>query len=498
MDVSANAVPSIRLRVHRDLPLNSDGDYVLYWMISNRRLTWNYALQRAVEIANRLGKGVLILEAVRAGYRWASDRHHRFILDGMHDNALGCEHPGVRMVSYVETSHGDASGLLEGLAERACAVVTDAFPAFFLKRMVPTVARRMNVRVEAVDSNGIVPLAAPDRDFTRAFSYRTYIHKNMREFMGSFPEAEPLLALQSDETPVLPEGVAERWDFQTAETLAPCYALQERLSIDHTIKPSSLRGGANAAQERWRSFYANDLPRYADGRNHPDDDRSSHLSPYLHFGHISSHQLVAKILKDADWTLDGTDASRTGKNTGWWQLPEGAEAFLDQIITWRELAFVQAFREVHFEALTSIPRWAAETIKEHASDTREVIYDLETLAQSKTYDDIWNAAQTQLREEGRMHNYLRMLWGKKVLQWTPNAETAFEYLVELNNRYALDGRDPNSYAGILWIFGKFDRAWGPEREVFGKLRYMTSDSTRKKLRLRGYLAKYGAGQASLL
>src|SRR5699024_6608110 len=110
----------------------------------------------------------------------------------------------------------------------------------------------------------------------------------------------------------------------------------------------------------------------------------------------------------------------------------------------------------------------AQTIKEHASDTRDVIYDLETLAQSKTYDDIWNAAQTQLREEGRMHNYLRMLWGKKVLQWTPDAETAFEYLVELNNRYALDGRDPNSYAGILWVFGKFDRAWGPEREVFGK------------------------------
>lgn len=497
MNTRATGVPPLRITTHRDLPLNPEGDYVLYWMIANRRLTWNFSLQRAVELANRLGKGIVIFEPVRAGYQWASDRHHRFILDGMYDNAVACTHPGVRYLSYVERVHGDASGLLEALAKRACAVVTDNFPAFFLRRMVPKVAKRLDLRFEAIDSNGIVPLAAPDRTFPRAYSFRKYVHTNFESFYGELPHADPLSQLAASTQPALSKEVLSRWSFETPATLAPANELHAELDIDHTIKPSCLRGGSDAGAVRWNTFVREDLGRYADGRNHPDDDRSSQLSPYLHFGHISSHQIVADILDNAQWVPERVDASRSGKNTGWWKLSDGAEAFLDQLITWRELSFNHAFREPNFEALTTIPRWAAETLEEHAADTRQTIYSLEELAQSQTYDEIWNAAQTQLREEGRMHNYLRMLWGKNVLQWTPNAETAYEYLVELNNRYALDGRDPNSYAGILWTFGKFDRAWGPEREVIGKVRYMTSDSTRKKLRLREYLAKYG-GQALLL
>lgn len=491
-------VPQIRIRALRDVPLSDEGDYVIYWMIANRRLEWNFSLQRAVELANELGTGLVIFEPLRAGYEWACDRHHRFILDGMHDNATLCDHPGVRFLSYVEPSHGDGSGLLESLASRASAIVTDDFPAFFIRRMLPKVAAKFDVRVEAVDSNGIHPLSAPDREMPRAFSMRKYIHKHFVDFYAAFPQAAPLDGLVATESPTIPQKAIERWGFKQAASLALDAHLERELDIDHTIAPAPFRGGSVAAQKRWKEFLDSDLKAYADGRNHPDDDHASGLSPYLHFGHISSHQIVAQLMAAHDWTTKSIVHDRAGKNTGWWGLPDGPESFLDEIITWREIGYNHAFRDDAFDSFSSIPSWATETLADHVGDTREHLYSLEELAESQTHDAVWNAAQTQLRDEGRMHNYLRMLWGKKVLQWSPDAETAFERLVELNNRYAVDGRDPNSYSGILWTFGKFDRAWGPERKIFGKIRYMTSQSTRKKLRLSRYLEKYGNGQGELL
>lgn len=161
------------------------------------------------------------------------------------------------------------------------------------------------------------------------------------------------------------------------------------------------------------------------------------------------------------------------------------------MITWREVGFHFAHHEPNYDQYETLPDWALESLEKHKDDPREYIYELEEFAQSQTHDEIWNAAQTQLREKGVMQNYLRMLWGKKVLEWTPNPETALAYLIELNNRYAIDGRDPNSYSGIFWIFGRFDRAW-QERPIYGKTRYMTSDSTRRKLKLKQYLEKYGS------
>lgn len=491
-------VPAIRLHARRDLPLNRDGHYVLYWMIANRRTTSNFSLQRAVELANELGVGVVVFEALRAGYRWASDRHHRFVLDGMYDNAEACDRPGVRYLAYVEPKHGDGSGLLEALAERAAVVVTDDFPAFFLRRMVPTVARRLEVRVEAVDSNGLHPLAAPDRTYSRAYSLRKHIHKHFANLFADQPDLAPLDALEAREIPAISPSVVEGWTLRQRSSLAPERRLEADVAIDHSIPPAPFRGGPEAAWRRWTAFRDNDLSSYADGRNHPDDDRSSRLSPYLHFGHISTHRIVADLLAEHDWGPQCIDGDCAGKNRGWWGLPDGAESFLDELITWRELGYHHAYRHDDYDSFSSIPDWAARTLQEHADDPRAYDYPLEELAQSRTHDELWNAAQTQLREEGRMHNYLRMLWGKKVLRWSPSAEVAFERLVELNNRYAVDGRDPNSYGGILWTFGKFDRAWGPERPIFGKIRYMTSESTRKKLRLRHYLERYGAGQGELL
>ena len=176
------------------------------------------------------------------------------------------------------------------------------------------------------------------------------------------------------------------------------------------------------------------------------------------------------------------------------------ESFLDELITWREIGFnMCALRPSDYDQFESLPDWAQQTLGEHADDPREFVYSLEAFEQARTHDPIWNAAQRQLVREGRIHNYLRMLWGKKILHWTASPQEALAVMIELNNKYAIDGRDPNSYSGIFWVLGRYDRAWGPEREVFGKIRYMTSQSTQSKLKMKHYLAEYGVeGQANLL
>jgi deoxyribodipyrimidine photo-lyase len=232
------------------------------------------------------------------------------------------------------------------------------------------------------------------------------------------------------------------------------------------------------------------LMDYSDRRNRPDDAAASGLSPYLHFGHVSPHQVFLELMRRARWTPDDVTPPADGRRSGWWGLASGPEDFLDQLVTWRELGFQFCrHREDHAE-FSSLPDWAKRTLAEHAEDRREHVYTLQEFAAAETHDELWNAAQNQLVREGRIHNYLRMLWGKKILEWTPDPEAALEIMIELNNRYALDGRDPNSYSGIFWVLGRHDRAWGPERPVFGKVRYMSSKNTARKLPVAEYLERY--------
>ena len=217
---------------------------------------------------------------------------------------------------------------------------------------------------------------------------------------------------------------------------------------------------------------------------------TSRLSPWLHFGHISSLEVVHRVLQDASWDPSMTEEKVTGSRTGWWGVPESHEAFLDQIITWRDLGFHFAIRPDH-ATFSSIPDWAQTTLTEHADDPRP-LYTFQELEEGNTHDEIWNAAQMELRETGIIHNYLRMLWGKRILEWAPDPLTASDWMVRLNDRWALDGRDPNSYTGIFWVLGRHDRAWGPERPVFGKVRFMSSVNTARKLDLKRYLAQFGS------
>ena len=486
-------VPASRIRTCNPAPVRVDGEFVLYWMIAFRRLSSNFSLQRAVELATELQKPLVIFEPLRIGYRWASDRIHRFVIDGMAENAAGIDalnNPAVVYFPYVESLPDADKGLLAALAQRACVVVTDDFPSFFLPRMVSAAAARLPVRFEAVDSNGLLPLRATDRVFTTAFSFRAYLQKQLPPYLEEFPIADPLKGLRLPPLNSLPPEITRRWPAVSAKLLAGDRSELAALPIDHSVGIVEARGGSAVARQRLTKFLDRHLPHYAAGANDPDSDNRSGLSPYLHFGHISTHEIFRELMEREEWSPTSLGEKTGGHREGWWGASPGAESWLDEFITWRELGYNMTSHRDDYDQYESLPDWAQATLAKHERDSRQFVYALDEFASSATHDPLWNAAQTQLVREGRIHNYLRMLWGKKILEWTATPRDALEVMIELNNKYALDGRNPNSYSGIFWVLGRYDRPWGPERPIFGNIRYMSSDNTRKKISVGAYLKAY--------
>ncbi len=484
------SVPSARVRVLNEAGVRPDAGSVLYWMVATRRLASNFALQRAVEWSLSLGRPLIIFEPLRVDYRWASDRLHRFVIEGMCDHHRAMTSRRATYVPHVERAPGDSRRVFDALVAQAAVVVTDDFPAFFIPNMLAAAAKHAQVRFEAVDSNGLLPMRL-GKEFGTAFAFRAHMQRSLRACLTEWPAEIPWAKLPNPVEPSWPDSSSMRPT--DASLLEAPDRLLATLPIDHTVAPVALRGGTNAAAARLRHFVDTLLPRYADDHNHPDLDGTSRFSPYLHFGHLSPHEVFAAVMTRERWTSARLAPSGGGKREGWWGVSTGAEAFLDQLVTWRELGFnTCAHRPDLYDRYESLPLWARTTLARHARDPRPTRYSLDDLAGARTHDVVWNAAQRQLLRDGWMHNYLRMLWGKKILEWSDAPDAALAAMIEIMNKYALDGRDPNSYAGYSWTLGRYDRPWGPERPIFGTIRYMSSENTRRKLKIKAYLQRYGA------
>jgi deoxyribodipyrimidine photo-lyase len=486
-------IPDIRIRLLNSEEVRDTGEFVLYWMNAFRRLHDNYALDRAIDWAKRLKCPLVIFEPLRLRYRWASDRFHRFVFEGMRDNEAiiaKSKCAGVVYYPFIEPKVRDVEKLFALLVKRSKVVVTDDYPCFFLPHVIEAAAKKYSVLFEAIDSNGIIPLRLPEQVFSMAYHFRRWLQKNLRPYLDfeQFPQVDPLakLKLPSYEMPAEISNRYPSLDFEKKDAAK----FIASLPIDHSVAPSPIQGGTLAAHDRLKNFIDRRIAEYGE-RNEPDSDSASGLSPYLHFGHISAHRIVRECLQKEKWSIDQLAEKATGKNTDWWGTSAATEGFLDELITWREIGFNFSSHRADYAEFESLPDWVQKSLAKHESDVRPKLYTLAEFEAAKTYDPLWNAAQRQLIIEGRIHNYLRMLWGKKILEWSASPREALAIMVELNNKYALDGRDPNSYSGIFWTLGRYDRPWPPERNIFGLIRYMSSDNTAKKIKVKNYLQTYG-------
>jgi deoxyribodipyrimidine photo-lyase len=436
---------------------NKKARYVLYWVQMFKRASHNYALNFAIEMANERQLPLVVYEGLTFSYPWANDRFHTFILEGVAEKHAEFSERGIRYVFYLQRNKRDPRHIVEQLAREAALLVTDDYPCFITPRHNERISQ-LDRQVYAVDANGMVPLSALPKEEYAAYTIRPKINRLLPDLprIINTPHVgvpKPELNVDCPETAVSAENIAE---------------LVSQCDIDHSVKPSDrYHGGTKAARQRLNHFVQNILPHYDKTQKEPSIDGVSRLSPYLHFGFISIQEIVAAVEK--------AKAPKPAK-----------DAFLEQAIVRRELSFNFTRHNPHYDSLQSLPAWALETMREHADDPRPELLDAEKIEAAETYDELWNAAQRELVSTGHLHNYVRMLWGKRVIEWQRSYEMAFELLVHLNNKYALDGRDPNSYAGILWCFGKHDRPWF-DREIFGTMRYMTSQSMAKKFNARRYM-----------
>ena len=426
------------------------GEYVLYWARTAVRAYENPALDVAVWLANLAGLPVFVYHAVSERHPYANDRHHTFILEGARDFAEQLHERGIATAFHCERP-GHRGPHLVSMAERAHAVVTEDMPVSPLREWAARLDERSACPVWSVDTACVVPRGLVGERVTRAFAFRKKIRRHLRQAMSEWEDVAPAVEPTMPELPFVPVD----WQAQPIDELVAACA------IDHTVGPvSHTRGGSEAGYARWSAFRETGLGGYAARRNDALRGGVSRMSAYLHYGMVSPMRLA-----------------REAKAQG----GKGAEKYLDELIIWRELAYGFCTYTENLDSIETLPEWARATLEAHRGDRREAVFDEETLARSRTGDAFWDVAQMSLRVHGELHNNPRMTWGKALIGWTPDAQTALRRLVDLNHRFALDGRDPASYGGLLWCLGQFDRPFEPEQPVFGTVRPRSTAVHAKRL-----------------
>jgi deoxyribodipyrimidine photo-lyase len=439
LDVATKGVQEERIHKLNNAPAGK-GAYVLYWMQQSQRAEFNHALEYAVQRANERGERLVVAFGLTDDYPEANERHYRFLLEGLADTGASLQQRGIRFA----VQQGDPAEVALGLGRDASVIVCDRGYLRHQKGWRRKVAAEARVEVAEVEADVVVPVAeASGKAEYAARTIRPKINRQRDRFLVDLPA-----------TPVQKDSLnlqVESLDWAHADRVL------DGLKVDRTVAPVKLfRGGTSEAQRILKRFIENDLPAYEENRNQPQTDVVSHMSKYLHFGQISPVYLALKV----------RNARGAPENN--------RDAYLEELLVRRELAcnFVEFTED--YDRYSCLPGWARQTLKEHRGDERAHVYTREQLENADTHDEYWN--------------YMRMYWGKKILEWCKTPEYAFRVALELNNKYFIDGRDPNSYAGVAWGFGKHDRPWG-ERPVFGKVRYMAASGLERKCDIRGYVAK---------
>ncbi|XZE22058.1 NAD(P)-binding protein [Pirellulaceae bacterium SH449] len=452
---------------------------VVYWTHHALRTDENPALDVACLLAKQLGTSLVVYQGLSENYRFASDRHHCFALQGAQDLEQQYERLGIRYVFHLDRN-GYRAPALKLMSEMAEVVVTDDFPGepthFWLERL----RQACSTPIVAVDGCCVVPMKLVGRAFDRAFAYRDATAKLYEERIARpWPTVEGMPSRYDGEVPFSPlslQGVS------VTDLIQHC-------DVDHSVGPvADTVGGSTHGYARWEAFKRNQLKSYAYGRNDPTKNAVSRMSAYLHYGMVSPMRLAREA-----------NAAK-------------AEKYLDELLIWRELAYCFCFYRDDYDTIEAIPEWARATLQQHECDPREWLCTWEDQARARTGDEFWDTCQRSLLRHGELHNNVRMTWGKGVLRWTNTSNEALRTLIDLNHRYALDGRDPASYGGILWCLGQFDRPFQPEQPVYGVVRTRSSNEHRDRMDFDKYqklidrpahpvspkIAVIGAGMAGLM
>ena len=442
-----------RVDVRKAGPFDPDGRCVVYWMQRAQRALDNSALDLAVDLGNELGKPVVVFFAPMPFYPHANLRHFRFLADGIPDIA---EALARRRIGFVLRAFPQHSLLRFCQEARPSIVVGDENPLREPEQWRLRVARQIQIPLWTVDADVIVPSRMLGREHYGARTIRPKIHELLSQFLVA---------------PKNPKARVPWVSPRSLDSLPPDADFMREWDLDRSVEPvTQWRGGPKRALQTLHAFVRKKLTGYPERRNHPEHDGTSRMSPYLHFGHIGPHTVALAIQKA--------------------KVPAKAkQAFLEQLIVRRELAVNFVRFNPLYDSMECLESWAERSLGEHSGDRRPVLYNERQLENAETHDPLWNAAQKQMVVTGWMHNYLRMYWAKKILEWSPSVASAFQRAVWLNDRYELDGRDPNGYAGIAWaIVGKHDRAWA-DRPVFGKIRFMSLASTGRKFDSKRFIAQ---------
>ena len=431
--------------------LAGEGRYVLYWMQAAQRADYNHALAYAIDRANERKKPVVVVFALTAEFPEANARHYHFMLEGLRETADALKERGIQMVVRAQSS----IECIPELAREACLAVVDDGHLSIQRRWRSQVAEAVECSLEAVETNLIVPVeeASEKEDFS-AGTFRPRIYRKLDTYLV---ELKPRRVRE--------DSLGLKFD---SVRLDDPDTLMHELNVDSSVgRIPGFRGGPSEAGRRLRDFIENKLDEYPDRRNDPNADGQSHLSPYLHFGQVSPLEIALRVRETE---------SKTGP------------AFLEEMIVRRELGHNFVHYNAQYGNFACLPPWVKRTLEYHSRDRREYVYSRAEFETARTHDPYWNAAQKEMVLTGKMHGYMRMYWGKKILEWSKTPQQAFEIALYLNNRYELDGRDPNGFAGVAWCFGKHDRAWA-ERPVFGKVRYMNAGGLRRKFDADAYVQR---------